>query len=132
MSEYLNSPQFSDVTFVVEGRKIHAHKVLLTLFSYYFRRAFACGMRESFEQEIVIEGIPYDTFFALIEFLYRGQLVFSSEQFGDICFLMGLLHAADQFCVDYVKQTCEKHLCGLVDRDNVNELFQEAERFQAH
>ncbi len=30
-----------------------------------------------------------------------------------------------------VKQTCEKHLTNLVEVENVEELLQEAERFQA-
>merc|ERR1712113_339054 len=48
-----------------------------------------------------------------------------------VCFLMGLLRAADQFCVDCVKQMCERHLSGLVDFENVEGLLHEAERFQA-
>jgi hypothetical protein len=32
-------------------------------------RAFACGMRETFEPDIVIEDVSYDTFYALLEFL---------------------------------------------------------------
>jgi len=131
MSEYLNKQQFSDVTFVVEGRRLHAHRILLTLFSDYFRRAFACGMRETFEPEIVIDGTPHETFFALLEFLYTGKLRLSEAQQNDDCFLMGLLRAADQFCVDCVKQMCEKHLSSLVDVENVEGLLQEAERFQA-
>eukprot|EP00913_Durusdinium_trenchii_P013211 g12400.t1 len=47
--------QFSDVCFVVEGKRLYGHRVLLTLFSDYFRKAFACGMRESFEPDIIIE-----------------------------------------------------------------------------
>lgn len=131
MSEYLNKQQFSDVTFLVEGRRLYAHRILLTLFSDYFRRAFACGMRETFEPEIVIEGISYETFFALLEFLYTGKLRLTEQQQNDVCFLMGLLRAADQFCVDCVKQMCERHLSGLVDVENVEGLLQEAERFQA-
>merc|ERR1712066_958151 len=131
MSEYLNKQQFSDVTFVVEGRKLHAHRILLTLFSDYFRKAFACGMRETFEPEIVIEDISHETFYALLEFLYTGKLRLTEAQQSDVCFLMGLLRAADQFCVDCVKQMCEKHLSGLVDVENVEGLLQEAERIQA-
>eukprot|EP00930_Biecheleria_cincta_P049400 TRINITY_DN34610_c0_g1_i1.p1 TRINITY_DN34610_c0_g1~~TRINITY_DN34610_c0_g1_i1.p1 ORF type:complete len:607 (-),score=99.85 TRINITY_DN34610_c0_g1_i1:24-1844(-) len=131
MSEYLNEQQFSDVSFVVEGRPIYAHRVLLTLFSDYFRRAFACGMRESFESEIVIEEISFDTFYALLEFLYTGKLQLSPAHQTDVCFLMGLLRAADQFCVDCVKQMCEKHLAALVDAENVEVFLLEAERFQA-
>jgi len=132
MSGYLNHEQFSDVTFVVEGRRLFAHRVLLTLFSDYFRRAFACGMRETFEPEVVIEGISYDTFYALLEFLYTGRLRLSEAQHVDVCFLMGLVRAADQFCVDCVKQICEGHLSQLVDCENVDGLLQEATRFQAH
>mmetsp|Transcript_7814 Transcript_7814/g.22326 ORF Transcript_7814/g.22326 Transcript_7814/m.22326 type:complete len:579 (+) Transcript_7814:33-1769(+) len=131
MSEYLNKEQFSDITFLVEGRRLYAHRVLLTLFSDYFRRAFACGMRESYEPEVVIEGISYDTFYALLEFLYTGNFRLSQAQQSDVCFLMGLLRAADQFCVDSVKQLCERHLSGLVDLENVEGLLHEAERFQA-
>merc|ERR1719356_2197885 len=119
MSDYLNTPQFSDVSFLVEGRRLYAHRMLLTLFSDYFRRALACGMRETYEPEIVIEGISYETFYALLEFLYTGMLKFTEAQLNDVCFLMGLLRAADQFCVDSVKQMCEKHLRTLVDRENV-------------
>mmetsp|Transcript_17705 Transcript_17705/g.49009 ORF Transcript_17705/g.49009 Transcript_17705/m.49009 type:complete len:548 (+) Transcript_17705:68-1711(+) len=131
MSEYLNKEQFSDVVFVVEGRRLFAHRVLLTLFSDYFRRAFACGMRESFEREIEIEAISYETFYALLEFLYTGKLRLSEAQEKDVCFLMGLLRAADQFCVDCVKQMCERYLTESVDFENVEGLLQEAERFQA-
>jgi hypothetical protein len=34
---YLNNEQFSDVSFLVEGRRLMAHRMLLTLFSDYFR-----------------------------------------------------------------------------------------------
>merc|ERR1712187_1095972 len=131
MNEYLNKQQFSDVDFEVEGRQLHAHRILLTLFSDYFRRAFACGMRESFEPEIVIEGTSYETFYSLLEFLYTGRLRLTDAQKMDVCFLIGLLRAADQFCVDCVRQMCEKHLSGLVDVENVEGVLQEADRIQA-
>lgn len=43
------------------GRRLYAHRILLTLFSDYFRRALACGMRETYEPDIIIEDISYDT-----------------------------------------------------------------------
>ena len=36
---------------------------------------------------------------ALARFIYTGKLRLSQTQQGDVCFLMGLLRAADQFCV---------------------------------
>ena len=35
----------------------------------------------------------------LARFIYTGKLRLSQTQQGDVCFLMGLLRAADQFCV---------------------------------
>merc|ERR1712107_314620 len=88
-------------------------------------------MRETFEPEIIIEGISFETFYALLEFLYTGKLKLADAQLTDVCFLMGLLRAADQFCVDCVKQMCEKHLSSVIDVENADGLLQEAERFQA-
>lgn len=88
-------------------------------------------MRETFEPEIIIEGISYETFYGLLEFLYSGKLSLGSSQVTDVCFLLGLLRAADQFCVDCVKEMCELHLSKLVDVENVEDLLQEAELFQA-
>lgn len=132
MAEYLNREQFSDVIFLVEGKRLYAHRMLLTLFSDYFRRFFSCGMRESYEPEVVIEEVSYETFYALLEFLYTGSLKMTEAQLTDVWFLMGLLRAADQFCVDVVKQMCERHLSSLVDNENVEGLLQEAERIQAN
>lgn len=34
-----------------------------------------------------------------LRFIYTGKLRLSQTQQGDVCFLMGLLRAADQFCI---------------------------------
>jgi hypothetical protein len=40
---FLNNDKFSDVTFVVEGRPIFAHRVVLSLLSQRFRAMFSTG-----------------------------------------------------------------------------------------
>ena len=44
LSRAMNDPQFSDVTFIVEGKKFYAHKVILSLISDHFRQMFKSGM----------------------------------------------------------------------------------------
>ena len=81
----LEARSFTDVTFVVEGREIAAHRVVLALLSDHFRAAFSAGMRESFESRVPIKGVPYDAFRALLGFLlswkvrYRILLRFFSQ-----------------------------------------------------
>ena len=52
LSELLERQNFTDVTFLVEGRELPAHRVLLALFSEHFRAMLASGMRESFENRV--------------------------------------------------------------------------------
>jgi len=105
--------------------------VLLALFSDYFRRFLGGGMRESYEQEVVINDVSYETFYSLLELLYRSRPWLTEAQQGDVVFLLGLLRAADQFCIDCIKAMCERHLSSLVDADTVDGMLAEAEAVQA-
>jgi len=70
----VNEEDFSDVTFIVEGRLIFAHRGILSSRSQHFRAMFKSGMRESTEKEITVEETHYDTFLALMEYLYCDQV----------------------------------------------------------
>jgi len=132
LAEYFDNSQFSDVTFAFtnDSRKLYAHRVLLTLFSDHFRRLFTSGMRECHEKCVMLpEDVSYDVFRSLLEFMYAGQLKVGQE--CDIVWLMDLLRAADQFCVDPVTRLCEERVSRLVDQSNVVEICSEASRLQA-
>jgi len=132
LAEYFDNQQFSDVTFAFknDSRKLYAHRVLLTLFSDHFRRLFTSGMRECHEECVMLpEDVSYDVFRSLLEFMYAGQLKVGQE--CDIVWLMDLLRAADQFCVDPVTRLCEERVSRLVDQSNVVEICSEASRLQA-
>merc|ERR1711907_440339 len=88
------------------GREIAAHRVLLALFSDHFRAMFSAGMRESFENRVPIQGVPYDAFRAMLNFLYSGQLE-DPVRPDAVSWYLDLLLAADQFCVEYLKMVCE-------------------------
>ncbi len=47
IKEMVNNPQFSDVTFMVEGKPFYAHKVIVAQLSEKYRAMFSTGMRES-------------------------------------------------------------------------------------
>lgn len=46
-AKLINNADFSDVTFLVEGQKVHAHKAILMVRSDYFNAMFSNGMQES-------------------------------------------------------------------------------------
>ena len=63
---------FKDVTLVCEdGRKVDAHKVVLTSSSPFFQKLLA-GNRHPHPM-IYMRGMKYDDLFAILDFVYRGE-----------------------------------------------------------
>lgn len=54
-SEYVNNPTLADITFNVEGRRFHAHRIALLASSDAFRAMFSRGFRVS-EGAVVVMG----------------------------------------------------------------------------
>jgi len=132
LSGYFNSEQFSDVSFAFheDNRVIHAHRVLLTVFSEHFKRLFTSGMRECHEKVVKLPpDVSYDVFRALIEYIYTNQLTLGPQ--NDVVWQMELLRCADQFCVDPVKRLCEERISKQIEESNVTEILSEAQRMQA-
>ncbi|KAJ0397565.1 hypothetical protein P43SY_003440 [Pythium insidiosum] len=86
LRDYVNCEAFSDVTFLVEGRVVYGHKMVLSLLSERFRGMFTGGFRESQQREIVIPEIRYCVFLRMMEYLYTGEFTPSNAvQLKAIC-----------------------------------------------
>ncbi|CAK9319584.1 unnamed protein product [Citrullus colocynthis] len=86
----INGQAFSDVTFSVEGRLVHAHRCILAARSLFFRKFF-CGSSDSTSSSggsnsrgvanapppqgvIPVNSVGYEVFLLLLQFLYSGQV----------------------------------------------------------
>ncbi|XP_073062358.1 BTB/POZ domain and ankyrin repeat-containing protein NBCL [Primulina eburnea] len=87
----INGQAFSDVTFSVEGRLVHAHRCILAARSLFFRKFF-CGPdsqtgldpirmgpgsgspRGPNNQVIPVNSVGYEVFLLMLQFLYSGQV----------------------------------------------------------
>ncbi|KAF8403594.1 hypothetical protein HHK36_011698 [Tetracentron sinense] len=90
----INGQAFSDVTFSVEGRLVHAHRCILAARSLFFRKFF-CGpdppagldlagsrMNSAFSSSprpgnspvIPVNSVGYEVFLLMLQFLYSGQV----------------------------------------------------------
>ncbi|KAG6638485.1 hypothetical protein I3843_10G036800 [Carya illinoinensis] len=87
----VNGQAFSDVTFSVEGRLVHAHRCILAARSLFFRKFF-CGPDPpsgldpagsrinpaatpgSRSGVIPVNSVGYEVFLLLLQFLYSGQV----------------------------------------------------------
>ena len=70
LSSIVNNPQFSDITFVVEGKKVFAHKNIICARSEHLKALILGSMKESSQSEIELPEIKYEVFVAILQYLY--------------------------------------------------------------
>ncbi|CAD7960223.1 unnamed protein product [Amoebophrya sp. A120] len=140
---YFDNPQFSDVCFVFpheRNQKLYAHRVLLSVFSEHFRSMFSHSWREATENEIRLpDDISYDVFRSILNFIYTGGEFLTpkdNEEEPDtsqenVLYLLRLLRAADEFCIDHIKSRCEERLCTVVTSATVHLVYEESQRYCA-
>ncbi|EGG17941.1 hypothetical protein DFA_08942 [Cavenderia fasciculata] len=116
---------FSDIAFVVEGKRIPAHRNILSVRSNYFKSLFTNGLKESFEKDIIIKDEKYDDFIALIRFIYTGD-----EGYVNLENCMGLLHLSDCYLISRLKIVCEAKATEGIAIDTVVTLFKQADFYK--
>ncbi|XP_053665097.1 protein abrupt [Anopheles marshallii] len=78
---------FVDVTLCCEGRKIRAHKILLSACSPYFKDVFKENPCQ--HPVIIFKNVRYTDLMSLVEFMYQGEVSVPQEQ------LPSFLHTAE-------------------------------------
>jgi len=97
---YVNNPHLSDLTIIVRGVRVHAHRVVLAARCAYFRGMFESGMKEATQSEVAIDDISYEVFLALLEHLYTDRVEIASES------ALELFAAADFLGIEQLKMLC--------------------------
>eukprot|EP00928_Gymnodinium_smaydae_P008896 TRINITY_DN1327_c0_g2_i2.p1 TRINITY_DN1327_c0_g2~~TRINITY_DN1327_c0_g2_i2.p1 ORF type:complete len:504 (-),score=110.69 TRINITY_DN1327_c0_g2_i2:52-1563(-) len=119
LRSFLDEQELSDVTFMVENKPVHAHKLLCKRCPY-FRAMFEGQMRESQQKTITINNVPHRVFLALLEYLYTDEVEIGLD------IAMDLFVAADQFGVERLKKLCEQKILASINVDTAATVLQTA------
>ena len=126
LRKLLMREDLSDVTFLVEGREIHANRSLLAVRSDYFEAMLFGGMSESIRvvdrngngdhhrTPIEIQDISHSVFLKVLEYLYTDTVTEITWDMG-----MSLLIASEQFMLDRLKALCQDRLRREIAVENV-------------
>ncbi|XP_026501622.1 BTB/POZ domain-containing protein 9 [Vanessa tameamea] len=124
LSEHIGSlclsSEYSDVTLIVEGQRIPAHKVILAASSDYFRALLYGGMREANQAEVELQA-PLLAFKALLRYVYSGHMGLSLLREDTVLDMLGLAHQfnfqeLEAAISDYLRQILAlKNVCALLD-----------------
>ena len=139
LKDLCNSPEFADIVFIVEGRRIYAHKIVLSIASVVYRAMFRTEFREKVtaRPEIEIPNCTYDVFLSILEYIYTGHvdLTLDDASPGNACEslekILGILEMSDQLLLDHLKQQCEHVLFQAVDATTIEFLMQFAQQSNA-
>uniref|UniRef100_A0A383W3D1 BTB domain-containing protein n=1 Tax=Tetradesmus obliquus TaxID=3088 RepID=A0A383W3D1_TETOB len=123
--EYVNSKTLADICFLVEGRPFYAHRIALLASSEAFRAMFNQGFRESEASSIDIPNISYETFTAMMRYIYVGSVEVEQE------LALPLLQASDQYLLEGLKRLCEAALAQSLSVENLVDVWQASEAYSA-
>uniref|UniRef100_A0A0G4HCC5 BTB domain-containing protein n=1 Tax=Chromera velia CCMP2878 TaxID=1169474 RepID=A0A0G4HCC5_9ALVE len=124
LKEFLDSGDFADVEFVVDGEVIRAHKMVCARCSY-FRTLFLGGFAESTKKRVEIQLCSKEVFKSLLQYLYTDNLEIPLDQAMDV------FVAADQFGIDRLKVLCESRILKSIDVENAASILQAADQHNA-
>lgn len=119
-SLFLNE-EYSDVALIVEGQRLHAHKVILAARSEYFRALLYGGMKESNQSEIEMPDAALSAFKALLKYIYSGHMFLISMKEEVILETLGLAHQygfqeLETAISDILRQLLAlKNVCAIID-----------------
>nr|WPF70792.1 BLADE-ON-PETIOLE [Cymbidium ensifolium] len=147
----INGQAFSDVTFSVEGRLVHAHRCILASRSPFFRRFFDSppanlhrrsnsSLRSSSGLVIPVNSVSYEVFLLVLQFLYSGQvsLIPPKHEQRPNCAERGCWHthcasaidlaldtlaAARSFGVEELVFLTQKQLENMVDKASIEDTM---------
>ncbi|VVC32352.1 Hypothetical protein CINCED_3A001848 [Cinara cedri] len=116
----------ADTTIDINGRRIKAHKCVLTSRCQYFAAMFSGGWVQSAGNVLYLKGFSYKTVHLTLRYIYSGECNFSEiknvselSKLADMLCLEGLkdnimLYLAAEYC-HFFKEVCERCTVGILE-----------------
>uniref|UniRef100_A0A182TTC2 BTB domain-containing protein n=1 Tax=Anopheles melas TaxID=34690 RepID=A0A182TTC2_9DIPT len=112
----------ADVTFIVKGQHLPAHRIILATRSEYFRVLLFGALKESKQNEITLD-VSVDAFRYLMKYIYTGSLSLKEMTIGDI---LDTLELAHQYGFIDLQKAIANHLGKVIGMNNVCVILETA------
>ncbi len=107
----------SDITIVINGHKIPAHKIVLSSCSHVFETMFLSQFRESNDKEIEIKDTNIDAFKVFLKYCYFYDL--DSNHIKDYSLAFDVFRLSHRFQVKDLMDLIEKKLFSMITIENI-------------
>lgn len=139
----INGQAFSDVTFSVEGRLVHAHRCILAARSLFFRKFFCNPDTHPVHDPsrvIPVNSVGYEVFLLMLQFLYSGQVSIVPQKHeprpncgergcwhthcaSAVDLALDTLAAARSFGVEQLALLTQKQLESMVEKASIEDVM---------
>ncbi|XP_036392263.1 RCC1 and BTB domain-containing protein 2 isoform X1 [Megalops cyprinoides] len=121
LKKEFDSPEISDLKFLVDGKCIHVHKALLKIRCEHFRAL----LNETDEESIEIHQFSYLVYRAFLEYLYTDTINLQPED------AIGLLDLATFYRETRLKRLCQEAIKRGISEENAITLLSAAVKYEA-
>uniref|UniRef100_A0AC35GJL4 BTB domain-containing protein n=3 Tax=Panagrolaimus sp. PS1159 TaxID=55785 RepID=A0AC35GJL4_9BILA len=110
-------PELFDIVFEIEGKKLYADKLILSLNSSTFKSMLS-DRWISKNDAIKIETYKFDDFKELLTFIYSGKCKITNENISEF------------YQIQYLKELCEKYLSKMeLNKSNIIQLLEISNKY---
>ncbi|CAO2207320.1 unnamed protein product [Urochloa humidicola] len=129
-SHLLDCKASTDISIIVKGEAIPAHRAILAARSQVFQAKLFGSMAGAASSSIMLQDIEPATFKAMLEFMYTDELP-EDYKFGDALVetMKHLLAAADRYSMDRLKLICARKLWDNISEDTFASILVCAETY---
>jgi leucine-zipper-like transcriptional regulator 1 len=124
LKDMLDNKHMSDITFLVEGVEIYAHKILCSRCPV-LNAMLNSEMIEGSSSSIAIHDVRHTIFLSLMEYLYTDDTQVTLEN------AMELFQVADRFGVERLKRICENLMLSSLNIENAAHILFTADLYDA-
>ena len=125
LDDLFENKKMCDITFIVDGTKLHAHKIVLAAKSPVFEAMFTHETQEKLLNRVDVVDILPEVFKEILRFVYTGKI--ESTLMKEFC--IKLLIAADKYMLDDLKMLCLNYLHSSLSPENALDVLAVAHRY---
>ncbi|XP_019730709.1 kelch-like protein 26 [Hippocampus comes] len=110
--------QLLDVVLAINEERFQVHKAVLAACSDYFRAMFTCGMKESNQNTIELEGLSARGLKHIIDFAYSSEVTLDLDCIQDVLGAAAFLQMVPvvEFCEEFLHSAMSVKTCLHIDQ----------------